>query len=220
MHKVYHSSNYDTIKNMTIYERILNLVFKESFPKKILDSLHPAPPHRENFIFSVFDYHQTHTKELIRYLKNHKDFLLKKDLSRYMSEHILDYLSDQQELSYFENPLVIPVPISRKRLRERGFNQTHLLAKYIAKKIGGEYQKNIIKKYRANKKQALIHSRAERFRNVENVFKIISNKKYSIENRDVIIIDDLTTTGATLLEMKKTLKKSGARNVIAITIAH
>ena len=137
-----------------------------------------------------------------------------------MSDFIIDYLSDQQELSYFKKPLVIPVPISMKRLGERGFNQTHLLAKYLAKNINSKYRKNIIKKHTTTKKQALIKNRIDRFNNVKNVFSVKKNKKHILQNKDIIIIDDLSTTGATLMEIKKVLKKSGARNIIAVTIAH
>lgn len=205
---------------MLIYEKIITHIFGKKFSEKDLKILHPAPKHKEIFIFSLFDYKQNKTKKIIKYLKNNNDIFLKKEIARYMSEHILDYLSDQQELMYFKNPLVVPVPISRKRLRERGFNQTHSLAKYFAKNINGTYNKNIVKKHRTTKKQALIKNRVDRFNNVKNVFSIKTKKEHLLNNRDVIIIDDLSTTGATLMEIKKVLKKSGTRNIIAVTIAH
>ncbi|MCD5390103.1 MAG: hypothetical protein LR005_01850 [Candidatus Pacebacteria bacterium] len=205
---------------MKFFEDILNIIFVQKYNKKELNILHEAPKHREVWIFSVFDYKQMKVREMIRYLKTRNDFMLKKNIAKYMSEHVIDYISDQQELSYFLDPLVIPIPISKKRLRERGFNQTHLLAKYFAKSINGIYQKNIIKKYTITKKQALIKNRVDRFKNVKGVFSIQENKKHLVKNRDIIIIDDLSTTGATLMEIKKVLKKNGARNVIAVTIAH
>ncbi len=205
---------------MKIYEYFLNIIFKPSFTKDILDKLHNAPKHEESFIFSIFDYSHETTKKIIKYLKSHNDIILKKLLASKMYDYIVDYISDQQSLNYFINPIIVPVPVSKKRLRERGFNQTHLLAKYFAKNISGIYRKNIVQKNVTTEKQALIKDRINRFNNVKNVFSI--NKKYvnSINGKDFIIVDDLSTTGATIMEIRKILLKNKARNIIAITIAH
>ena len=205
---------------MNIYEKILSIFFEQRFSKEYLSRLHLAAQHKENWIFSVFDYQQEKTRNIIKYLKKYNDFILKQELAEYMSDFIIDYLSDQQELSYFKKPLIIPVPISKKRLQERDFNQTESLAKYFAKNINAQYKKNIIYKQNTTKKQALIKNRSDRFKNVKNVFNIKDKNKQQIKNKDIIIIDDLVTTGATLMEIKKLLKKSGARNIIAVTIAH
>lgn len=205
---------------MKFFEKILNIIFIQKYTKRELEILHKAPKHKETWIFSVFDYKQRKVKDIIRYLKTRNDFVLKKNIAKHMSEYVMDYISDQQELSYFINPLIIPVPISKKRMRERGFNQTHILAKYFAKNIYGIYKTDVVKKYRRTKKQALIKNRRERFENVKNVFSLYKKKKNFIKNKDIIIVDDLATTGATLMEIKKLLQKNGARNIIAITIAH
>ncbi len=205
---------------MKIYENIFDTIFSRSFSKKDLNSLHHAQNNEENFIFSLFDYKQNKTKQIIRHLKNNNDIFLKKEIAHLMYEFIIDYISDQQELSFFNKSLIIPVPISKKRLKERGFNQTHTIAKYLAKELNGKFSKRIIQKHKTTKKQALINNRKERFDNVKDVFSVIKKNKEIIKNKDIIIIDDLATTGATLLEIKKVLKKNNARNVIAITIAH
>ena len=205
---------------MNLLEKILSLIFIQKFSKNDFQSFHPAPFHREQWIFSLWDYRHKKVRELIRYLKNHNDTMLKKEIASLMAEHIMGYLGDQQSLSYFREALCIPVPVSKKRLRGRGFNQTEALAKQLAQKIGGTHNNTIVQKNIHNKKQALIQNRRERFENVVGVFSINEKKKHLIENKDIIIVDDLTTTGATLMEMKKVLKKNGARKVIAVTIAH
>ena len=205
---------------MNFLKKILALIFVQKFSKNDFQSFHPAPFHREQWIFSLWDYRHKKVRELIRYLKNHNDILLKKEIASLMAEHIMDYLGDQQSLSYFREALCIPVPVSKKRLRRRGFNQTEALAKYLAQKIGGVYDSTIVQKKIHNKKQALIQNRKERFENVAGVFSINEKKKHLLKNKDIIIIDDLSTTGATLMEMKKVLEKNGARKVIAMTIAH
>ncbi len=205
---------------MDIFKKIFSFIFQSPFQKNDFSKFHKSLFHKERWIFSLWGYQHPKVKKLIRYLKNHNDFLLKKEIAEEMKSILINYLSEQQQFSYFKNPIVISVPISHKRFRERGFNQTHLLAKYLAKEINGVYQKNIIKKHTTTRKQALIQNRQKRFENIKGVFSAQSQKKHLIKNQDFIIVDDLTTTGATLTEIRKVLKKHGARNVIAITIAH
>ncbi|MBY0376639.1 ComF family protein, partial [Patescibacteria group bacterium] len=66
--------------------------------------------------------------------------------------------------------------------------------------------------------QARIENRSERLKNIVGVFA--TNKNFDVKNRNIILIDDVTTTGGTLSEAKKVLKEAGARKVIAFTIAH
>ncbi len=205
---------------MSLIEKIFYFIFQKAFSQADLKNFHHAPFIAENWIFPVWDYQHKKVKKLIRHLKNKNDFLLKREIAQYLYEEIQDYLADQNQLSFFQSPLILPVPISKKRLRERGFNQTESLAYHLAKKIHGEYRKDILIKIKKTKKQALIHKRKDRFKNVQGAFGIAKNKEKLISRRDIIIVDDLVTTGATLLAIHKVLKKHGARKIIAVTIAH
>ncbi|MGB0925160.1 MAG: ComF family protein [Minisyncoccia bacterium] len=205
---------------MNIISFLLDLVFEKPFPDDILETLHPAAAHQETFIFSIFDYKQQTVRDIIRYFKKHNDRILKQKIARSMSLHISDHLADQQVFGYFQNPILVPVPVSKQRLRERGFNQTHILAKYIAKDISGDYIKNAVQKQKQTKKQALVKNRNDRFANIRGAFHIPENKKHLVQNKDVIVVDDLTTTGATIMEMRRVLRDAGAREVIGLTIAH
>ncbi len=205
---------------MNFFSSLLSLLFKKVIDKKTLSLLHPAPPHREVWIFSRYDYKQKEVRKMIRYLKNHEDRELIDYLASELSELILDYLAEQQELSYFVEPIVIPTPLSKRRLHERGFNQVALLAKKIAKQVGGEYRSDILIRTRHTEKQALIRERKKRFENVRGVYAVKKGKEREMEGRDIILVDDLSTTGATLLELRKVVRKVGARKVIAVTIAH
>ena len=81
-------------------------------------------------------------------------------------------------------------------------------------------EKNILIKPKETKHQARIHNRGERLKNIIGSFAIKNTEKNLLKNRNIILIDDIITTGATLTEARKTLKKAGARKIIAFTVAH
>lgn len=115
------------------------------------------------------------------------------------------------------NTIVVPVPLHNNRLRKRGFNQAELLAKEIANHFNLPLETNILKRTIPTEPQANIKDEDERRKNIKNVFAI--NFEQSIENKNIILIDDVLTTGATLSEAGKILKKSGAKEIWALVIA-
>lgn len=115
---------------------------------------------------------------------------------------------------------VIPVPIHRKKLAERGYNQSFLIARSFAKKAGIPPEKVLrgaVIKSRETKSQTLCATVKERRENVRESFSVASPEK--IRDKNIIIIDDVYTTGATVEELVKTLKRCGAKTVLALTFA-
>ena len=112
--------------------------------------------------------------------------------------------------------LTIPVPLHRRRLRERGFNQSLLLAKTLSTSLGTQldYLSFIRKRY--TRAQTGL-GKEERRKNVKNAFSVIYPNL--IEGKKIILVDDVFTTGHTLNECAKALKKSGAVAVICLTLA-
>ena len=112
--------------------------------------------------------------------------------------------------------IIIPVPLHKKKLRERGYNQSLLLAKSLSRNLGVrlDYLSFIRKRYTLN--QAGLR-REERITNVKNAFSVFDIE--AVEDRKILLVDDVFTTGYTLNECAKTLKKSGAAEVICITLA-
>lgn len=128
-----------------------------------------------------------------------------------------------QNIIYFstknkKNHILIPVPISRKKLNQRGYNQSYLLAKEISKitKITLA-QKVIIKKFHTPS-QVETKTKKERKINLRGSFEVI-NINSNLKKNTVILIDDIITTGETINEAAKTLKNSGFTDIIAITVA-
>lgn len=107
---------------------------------------------------------------------------------------------------------IVPVPLSHKRLKERGYNQSMLLAEAVSEKCGIPIRAELLSRIRETEKQSLM-TRDERLKNLRRAFSA------SEECRDlgIILIDDIKTTGATLEECAKALKKRGAARVYALT---
>lgn len=127
---------------------------------------------------------------------------------------ISEMMKEQMEVSKVD--ILIPVPLHRRRERERGFNQSELLAKKLSKKWKLPFQK-ALSRTKATTPQAKL-DREKRLVHLENVFTLLP--KVSIEGKTIGLVDDVATTGTTLNECAKILKKYGAKKVIGIVFAH
>ena len=105
--------------------------------------------------------------------------------------------------------------MTKKSEKKRGFNQCELIAKNIGYHINIPVS-NCIKKIKNTKEQKTL-TKEERIKNLRGVFKVSRIK--DIKDKNVILIDDVMTTGATINECKDVLKKSGANKIIVLTIA-
>ena len=113
----------------------------------------------------------------------------------------------------FRPHLVIPVPLHRESLKERGFNQTE----EILKGAGVDFTP-LLEKPKKAKKQASLNSYAERRENVRGLFTL--KKGADVEDRRVLVFDDVFTTGATADEIASLLKSRGASQVFIYTVAY
>ncbi len=112
--------------------------------------------------------------------------------------------------------LIIPVPLHHLKKAERGFNQSALIAKAISKRLKIPFKSNIVKRKRYTQTQTQL-SLKERQENMLNAFNI--KKKKFLNGENILVIDDVITTGATITECGKILKENGANNVYAMTFA-
>ena len=130
-----------------------------------------------------------------------------------LAEPLGDWLA---ALASKECHLIIPVPLHKRRLRERGFNQSLLLAKRLGRalKLPVDYQSLI--RTRPTPPQINL-SREERLRNVRGAFAIGDRSKVS--GRSILLIDDVITSGATVGECARTLLKAGAASVEVLALA-
>jgi ComF family protein len=112
---------------------------------------------------------------------------------------------------------VLPVPLYIKRLRQREFNQSALIAKYAADGLGSVLVTDSLVKIRDTRPQVGLSSE-ERRKNMRKAFGVKNNKK--IQGKDILLIDDVSTTGATIRECSQVLKKAGAGDIHVLTLAH
>ncbi len=112
---------------------------------------------------------------------------------------------------------VLPVPLHIRRLRQREFNQSALIAKYLAKGTETAFVPDCLIKIRDTKPQVGLSS-VERRKNMKNAFGI--RKKEKIQGKRLLLVDDVSTTGATVRECAGVLKRAGAGDVHVFTLAH
>ncbi len=112
--------------------------------------------------------------------------------------------------------LIVPVPLHPARLRQRQFNQSELLALKIAKIINKKVIKGGVRRIRYTSPQTELTGR-QRIKNVKEAF---TAKNYAgFKDKTVVLVDDVITTGATLSECAKALKKAGAKKIVAFALA-
>lgn len=128
------------------------------------------------------------------------------------ADRMIDYLEEYPYIYDFD--LVIPVPLSKQRMRERGYNQTGLIAKKIAKHFSLDYSENILFRIKNTKKQSLMTG-IERFHNVHDAF----TAKGDLSDKKVLLVDDIFTYGYTMEACGETLKKIGAYEIVGLTLS-
>ncbi len=135
-------------------------------------------------------------------------------------------------LHHYTDYIPVPIPLSSKRLQERGFNQSELLADFTNEPLAF-YEKwqlftrksshvpavsPILERTIHEEKQSK-KSRRERLSSKENPFQLSSDLELSVNSKNIILLDDIYTTGTTLRKASKLLKEHGAKSVCAITLA-
>lgn len=141
---------------------------------------------------------------------------LKYNDRKYYAKHIAKMMTEDK--SVFENVDVITfVPMGSKGLRKRGFNQAQEIANEISKLVNIPVLK-LLSKAVEHKNQAGL-SQQERLKNLKDSFEVFSENESEIKGKNILIIDDVFTTGTTLSECSKTLKRKKPKSVCALTFA-
>lgn len=174
----------------------------------------------ENYI-SILEYRQPIIRNAIHLLKYKGKRPVGKILASLAYDTLLEELSEIQMMENFTDPVLIPIPISKSKYNERGYNQTEIIAKeltQIDKNQSFIYDPKILFKIKDTKSQAKMKDKIHRLRNLKGCFVVKHPEK--IENKNIILLDDITTTGATFHEASTTLLKSGAKRVLCVAVAH
>lgn len=157
--------------------------------------------------YSVFNYDGA-AKKLV--------YKLKYEGKKYLAEYMAKYLSDLIVLRNIDFDIVTFVPVCKKRKRRRGYNQAELLANSVALDMKVECVE-LMQRVKETPSQVEL-SFKDRLENIKDAF-VITDKNL-VKGKTILVIDDVLTTGATLNECAKVLKKAGANKVIGLTFAN
>lgn len=120
-----------------------------------------------------------------------------------------------------QNAVLVPIPLHRQRKNWRGFNQVEEVGKIIAARMGWQFNADLLARIGKRTPQTELKKREQRVKNTIGIFEF--NKDYSkllSTSYQLLIFDDVWTTGATMREAAKVLKRNGAKNVWGLTLAH
>ncbi len=149
-------------------------------------------------------------RELIHRFKYAKKIPLGRRLGHRLGESI------NRNFNFLESDFLIPVPLHKSRYRERGFNQSEIVAEEISKTTGVATLKNALKRKKNTRDQTNL-SPEQREENVRGAFVVTQPEL--LNGKKLILVDDVVTTGATLSECARMLKQAGAERVLGMTIA-
>lgn len=135
---------------------------------------------------------------------------------RYLATVFSRYMAMLYFENYYNCDFAIAVPMSKERLKMREYNQAELLAKAVCEIVNIPYRGDIVVKRKETKRQAELDAK-ERSENLKGSFKIAD--KAAIDNKRILLIDDIMTTGATVECIARLLKEQGAESVLILTIA-
>ncbi len=166
----------------------------------------PAP-----YITSFYSYKDPQIKKIIHAIK----YFHRRDLLAPFAKIIASEIKKNRNYTSY---MLIPIPMPKLRKLVRGHNHSETLANMIGEEVLLPVRSDLLLRNTSTskKRQVTKNSRAERLKNQHDAF--ITNSK--VKNLNIILIDDVTTTGATLYEARKILLVHGATSVMAITIAH
>ena len=150
-------------------------------------------------------------KKVIHLLKYNKKTGVMRTLEKIMRSYFNCLNSSFPSLD-----LVVPIPLHRKKLRERGFNQAELIAKVAAKHLQVRLTKGNLKRTKATITQTSL-DRKERKRNLREAFTVKNRDEFQAKN--VLLVDDVYTTGTTIKEAAKVLKEARVKDVYVFALA-
>lgn len=160
-------------------------------------------------VVAAADYNDLLVKDLIKICKYH--------FSKEAAQELADLLWlfwQKQNISFHREVIIMPTPLSRRRLNWRGFNQAAILAKMLAENLQFEYSDKLIKIKNTKPQVSLLAH--DRLSNLRDCFVW---RGQALTDKTILLIDDVATTGATLNECAKVLKQAGAKRVWGIVVA-
>jgi competence protein ComFC len=212
-----------------IGEIFLDLIFPPSADRRIISKLSSADlavnytqarisEHIE--LHSLLNYREPNVRAMIHVMKYEGSFRPVKLLATLLYDAIVHNVLEDAPFESGERFIIIPIPLSRASLRERGFNQCERLVRRVARLDNGIFltpECKCLKKIHDTGQQSAL-KRSKRLINLRGCFAVANPDL--IAGKTVILVDDVTTTGATFSEAARALIRAGADRVLCFALAH
>lgn len=171
----------------------------------------PPPPPPADILddFVAVGAHTTALRDALHALKYERERRMGEVLGRLLAEQVVE--------KEWQIDIIIPVPLHSQRLAERGYNQANEIATTLAIEIGSRLASDALDKVRATTSQVEL-SAVERQHNVEGAFKVAESYQQHLQNQKILLVDDVCTTGSTLMECAAALRDAGVAKVYAATV--
>lgn len=163
-------------------------------------------------IISIYSFKDPLIKRAIHAIKYYHRRDLIDPLTEELAEKVRQICTDTKTDAW----VLVPIPMPRMRASMRGYNQAELIAQALSAKSSPPSTTSLLVRTRTPKRQVKTSTRSERLHNQRHSFSVAG----SVKGMHIILVDDVTTTGATLLEARAVLLKGGASCICAVTIAH
>lgn len=201
---------------VSIFSRIADIIFPPTAEERIvrsltndeLFSLFSITPLQNGF--SLLPYRDTRVRALIHRAKYAKDLKAFDFLANILSLYLA---------TYSEPLTIIPIPLSKRRLHDRGYNQCVEIALRALQNSAHKLDTELLARTRDTPPQTHLQKK-ERLTNMIGAFEVPSGSRENVMSRRFVVIDDVTTTGATLREARRALLNAGAREVVVVALAH
>lgn len=211
---------------MNFLSTIINWIFPMRRTESIVTTLDiedmlsfPRARNIDEETHALFSYKDKRVSALIWEIKYHKNMKAIERIAPLLADMMLEEYAEKNLFENWQGSLLVPVPSSPKRVKKRGYSHTELLAEAVARRLPKEiiYSPKVLKKVVETAEQNKLPLRGLRLKNLLNTQEVTDSPP---SHTSVILLDDVTTTGATLTESRRALKKAGVKNIIAFTIAH
>lgn len=189
-------------------------------PDKLLSIL-PRSTLDERDVLAIFSYQDPSVKEIVWQIKYKGNLTLAKSVATLLYDVIMDELQERNIFEKRESVVLIPMPVSNERRMIRGWNQAEILAEAIAKiDTAGrmKYEPRLLAKVRHTESQTKTTAKKERLANLEDSMQMLDHN--AVTGEFVVLIDDVTTTGATFKEASRALREAGVKKILCVAIAH
>ncbi len=179
----------------------------------------PRAEYVDEHTYALFSYKDPRVSSLIWEIKYHKNMRAIEAIAPLLADIILEEYAEKSLFENWSHCLLVPVPSSKNKIKKRGYSHTELIAHAVSKRLPESivYSPHVLKKVMETLEQNKLPNKALRLKNLVNSQEVVGDLPIQVS---VILLDDVTTTGATLAESRRALVAVGVKNIIAFTIAH